>query len=105
MRTRFALISPLLCVAALAACVSEDGPPPLDPSTPMTTRHLNTSLDCADFHRNADGTWTATKDVTITSPNGPATLASGTSFREGSYVMGVDVAFALKRECATSSPP
>lgn len=89
-----------LLASALTACVTEQGPPPaLDPSTPMTTRHLNTSMDCSEWQRNPDGSWTAAKDVTLATPNGQTTVASGTSFRPGSYLMGVDVAYALKREC------
>jgi hypothetical protein len=89
-----------LTTALLAACATEaPSPPVLDPSTPMSTRHLNTSLECGDFQRNADGTWTSIHDVTLASPNGPVPVASGTSFREGSFFMGVDVAWALKQEC------
>jgi hypothetical protein len=67
----------------------------------MTSRRLNTSLDCADFHRNGGGSWTSTQDVTLATPNGPTTVPAGTTFSVGSYLMGVDVADALNRECGS----
>ncbi|HZP12215.1 MAG TPA: hypothetical protein VFB36_07320 [Nevskiaceae bacterium] len=98
MSSRLALVLPLF--AALTACVTEEGPPPRNPGEPMTSRHLNTSMECSEWQRNADGSWTAVKDVVIAAPNGPAPVASGTSFRQGSYYEGVDVAYALRQECA-----
>jgi hypothetical protein len=91
--------STLVAAMLLAACAAEQGPPPRDPGEPMTSRHLNTSMECAEWQRNADGTWTAIKDVPLATPNGPTEIPAGTSVREGTYTMGVDVAYALKREC------
>jgi hypothetical protein len=88
----------LTATIALAGCAAE-GPPVLDPSTPMTTRTLNTSLDCADFQQNADGSWSPVHDVIVATPNGPVTAHPDTQFREGGYFMGRDVGWALNRDC------
>jgi hypothetical protein len=96
---RIAINSALVVTALLSGCASEGPPPALEPGTPMSSRHLNTSLDCADFRRNGGGSWTSTKDVTLTTPNGPTAVPAGTTFSVGSYLMGVDVAYALDREC------
>ena len=112
-----ATIATLLLAIFATACVTEEGPPPTamdggsaargrmpelprNPGEPMTSRHLNTSMECGEWQRNADGSWTAAKDVVLATPNGPAPVAGGTSFREGSFYEGVDVAYALRQECA-----
>ena len=86
-------------ISLLAACATEYGPP-RDPGEPMTSRHLNTSMECSEWRHNADGSWTTVKDVPLATPNGgPIQLPAGTSVREGTFIHGVDVGYALKVEC------
>ena len=93
---RLVLASSLL----LGACASEDvTPPPIDPNTPMTIRTLNTSLNCADFERKPDGSWSPVRDTKVIGPNGPYTVGPTENFRAGEYNQGVDVAYGLNRLC------
>lgn len=76
----------------LAGCASDA------PST-LTSARLNTAPPCADFQRNADGSWLAANDTSVTGMHGPVPVAKGTTVRPGEYLMGVDVAWGLDRFC------
>lgn len=56
----------------------------------------NVPLTCADFQRNADGSWSPLHPVTI---NGVTMGGPGVQFREGVSFGGVDLAAALNKQC------
>ncbi len=99
MRTHHCLL--LVASLLLAACASEvsydPGPPP---PGGYTTRKLNTSLECGDFQRNADGSWSTVRETIVASLHGPYTVGPGRVFKPGESFMGVDVAAGLRQECS-----
>jgi len=58
-----------------------------------------TKLNCADFRRHEDGSWSPTHEVTIRYPNGLVSLAAGVSFPAGGTYMGMPFARMLDEEC------
>ena len=58
-------------------------------------------IDCRKFRKNADGSWSATEQMTIAGPNGNVQIGPGVSFNPGVAFSGVDLAATLNRECST----
>jgi hypothetical protein len=54
---------------------------------------------CSAFRKNADGSWTCIKPVTLQGPNGKVGIGAGASFARGSLFMGLDVAAWLDQNC------
>lgn len=54
---------------------------------------------CADFHRNADGSWTPNRPLALRTERGTISLQPGTSLRAGTAFNGVDFASALDQNC------
>ena len=50
------------------------------------------------FRRNADGSWSCIRDVTLNGPNGRMQVLAGTTFPRGRLFMGVDVAGFLEAQ-------
>ena len=57
------------------------------------------TLNCIDFHRNPDGSWSTVRTVTITTRSGQVTLKPGISLRPGISFSDVDVAAQLDTQC------
>lgn len=58
-------------------------------------------VQCADFQRHADGSWTPRGNVTLDLPNGHVELPPDRVFTiGGAPLMGVDFAAMLEQYCA-----
>jgi len=57
------------------------------------------TIPCNAFQKNPDGSWSPTRQVTISGPNGQGTMNPGVSFRPGVAFMGIDMATALEQQC------
>jgi hypothetical protein len=88
-----AKIQLLVAGVALAALVFASGA--ADGASMPPPRTLN----CVDFHRNADGSWSTVRAVTITTRSGQVTLKPGISLRPGISFSDVDVAAQLDAQC------
>ena len=94
-----------LCVASVlvfqpAFAQPANDAPPMS-SAPMMMMQTGAKsppppVNCADFHHNADGSWSPTHDVTV---NG-VTVGPDATFADGVTVAGFDVAAALDKQCA-----
>jgi len=56
-------------------------------------------LSCADFQRNADGSWTTRHAAPVELPGGNATIASGALLPATGTYMGVQFGFLLDQQC------
>ena len=59
-------------------------------------------VDCANFRRNSDGSWTPIRSVRIVGPRGPFTIAPDESFglSSDSNIYGTRIAETLNRHCS-----
>jgi hypothetical protein len=65
-----------------------------------TTAHAQ-QLDCADFVRNPDGSWSPARQMTIPNLNGGrVSMGPGVTFKEGAKFVGVDLGAILDRQCS-----
>jgi len=74
---------------------AETAPPAQGPAP------LSKGFPCDAFVKNADGSWTPTRDVNIVMPNGGdvLTVGSAVSFHPGKEIRGLDVAALLEQQC------
>jgi hypothetical protein len=63
------------------------------------------SLNCSDFHRNPEGTWTAVRPVTISGPSGSASFGAYAFFPPGAKFVGLDVGNTLEDKCLSRRSP
>jgi hypothetical protein len=56
------------------------------------------------FKRNADGSWSCIRDVTLNGPSGRIQVLAGTTFHRGKIFMGVDLASFLETQSGSSAP-
>lgn len=56
-------------------------------------------LNCADYQRNPDGSWTPVRQVTINYPNGIVVLGTNVSFPAHGTYMGLELAPMLDQQC------
>jgi len=57
------------------------------------------------FQRNADGSWSCVRDVTLNGPGGRIQVPAGKRFHRGTVFMGVDLAGFLEEQAAAATPP
>jgi hypothetical protein len=57
------------------------------------------TFPCDAFAKNADGSWTPTREVTFRGPNGQFAMRPGVSFRPEVACSGMDLAAVLERLC------
>jgi len=59
------------------------------------------TVPCESFHKNDNGSWSPTRQVTITSPDGSmrVTLGPGASFGSGVRFAGIDLYTLLEQNC------
>ena len=57
-------------------------------------------MSCSLFHHNADGSWNATRSMTLKPASGPIPLKPKFRFRTGTLFAGFDLAAALDGACA-----
>ena len=57
------------------------------------------------FRRNADGSWSCIRDVTLNGPGGRIQVTAGKTFHRGMIFMGVDLAGFLDRQARGAAPP
>ena len=75
-------------------------PPPPGPGPKWLPPPLGPTLSCSDFKRNADGTWSATHQMTITAGGQSNTLWPTAHFGSvGFYISGVDIAPIVDKQC------
>jgi hypothetical protein len=55
------------------------------------------------FRRNADGSWSCIRDVTLNGPSGRIQVLAGTTFHRGKTFMGVDLASFLEEQTWSSA--
>jgi hypothetical protein len=63
--------------------------------TPLVAHAQSRQLTCADFVRNANGSWSPLVPVTI----GGVTMGPGVAFTPGVMFSGVDLAALLEKNC------
>jgi len=85
-----ALVAVLGCVA-LPGVEAQLTQPPLAPP--------QQSVPCDAFHKNDNGTWSPTRQVTITSQNGSISLSPGVSFGPGVQFAGINLYVLLEQNC------
>ncbi len=56
-------------------------------------------MSCSLFHANADGSWNATKAMTLQPAAGPIALKPSFKFKPGTLFAGFDLADALNKSC------
>jgi hypothetical protein len=56
------------------------------------------------FRRNADGSWSCIRNVTLNGPSGRIQVTEGSTFRRGMTFMGIDLAGFLDAQ-ARPGPP
>ncbi len=59
-------------------------------------------LNCVDFRRNINGSWTAINSGTLTGPSGDVRYFLGELLRPGLLEGGVDISGLLERRCHLS---
>jgi hypothetical protein len=57
------------------------------------------------FNRNADGSWSCIRDVTLHGPGGRIQVPAGKVFQRGMSYMGVDLAGFLEAQARSRIPP
>jgi hypothetical protein len=57
------------------------------------------SLACDAFIKNADGSWTAMRNVAVAAGGGAFNIRQGSNFRPGAAFMGLDLVAQLEQEC------
>jgi hypothetical protein len=57
------------------------------------------ALTCADFHKNADGTWSPNHDIII----GSARITASASYKKGQVIGGLPLVDALEESCVRPS--
>ena len=57
------------------------------------------------FQRNADGSWSCIRDVTLNGPGGRIQVPAGKTFHRGTSFMGVDLARFLEGKVLDAVPP
>ena len=57
------------------------------------------------FQRNADGSWSCIRDVTLNGPGGRIQVPAGKTFQRGMMFMGVDLARFLEGQARGGTPP
>jgi len=90
--TRFLLATMLLAVPSLAS--AQQAPAPAAPGP------NDYEMSCKLFHHNADGSWNATRPMTLQPAGGPIPLKPSFKFRAGMLFAGFDFAAALDKDCA-----
>ncbi len=90
--TRFLLATMLLAVPSLAS--AQQAPAPAAPGP------NDYEMSCKLFHHNADGSWNATRAMTLQPAGGPIPLKPSFKFRAGMLFAGFDFAAALDKDCA-----
>lgn len=56
------------------------------------------------FQRNADGSWSCIRDVTLNGPGGRIQVPAGKTFQRGMMFMGVDLARFLEGQARGGTP-
>lgn len=56
-------------------------------------------MSCALFHHNADGSWNATRAMTLQPAAGPIPLKPSFKFKPGTQFAGFDLAAELDKAC------
>lgn len=90
--TRFLLASLLLAVPSLAS--AQQAPAPAAPGP------NDYEMSCSLFHHNADGSWNATRPMTLETASGRIPLKPSFKFRTRTLFAGFDFAAALDKDCA-----
>jgi hypothetical protein len=80
-----------LIVAALLAAASVQ---------PLLAQSQPPGIPCDAFRKTQDGGWTALRDLSIRTRNGPIVLRPGSSFREGDRLNDIDLGKILKGRCS-----
>jgi hypothetical protein len=70
-----------------------------DTSFPPPAYARRTGVECADFQRRPDASWSAVQSVTFPGPNGPVVIDAGATFRPGQIAGGYDLGAMLQRAC------
>jgi hypothetical protein len=92
---RWVALAALLCLAAPAVRAQPGGlPAPLGPS-----------LSCADFTKNADGTWSVTHKATLASNGASGTVWPTTHLAPGLCIAGVNVGLIVSQQCGGPTGP
>ncbi|MGI3901417.1 MAG: hypothetical protein ACRYGP_22320 [Janthinobacterium lividum] len=92
----------LLPVAASAQQAAPAAPPPAAAEPAASAEPAGKDvydMPCTLFHANADGSWNATKAMTLQPAAGPIALKPNFKFKPGTLFAGFDLAAALDKSC------
>lgn len=90
--SRIAIMSVACFAVAVSAGFAQTAPPQPVSRGSAAAQPLN----CADFTRNADGSWSPRRMVSMKG----FTISPGVSFTEGVTINGIDLAKQLNSQCA-----
>ena len=93
MRCRSAMV--LVAIALATACLSTGAQP------------QDGGMACDAFIKNADGSWTAMRNVAVPGGGRIFNVRQGANFRPGAAFMGLDLVGQLEKDCpsAAAAPP
>ena len=66
-------------------------------------RAQDVAMPCEAFIRNADGSWTAMRDVPVSGMGRKLVLRQGSALRPGAAILSVDFATLLEQQCSSVS--
>lgn len=94
-------MSYLRCFGTAALLVASQALAETDPA-PQGPGMLSKRFPCDAFVKNADGSWTPTRDVNIELPDRSViTVGSAASFTPGKATLGPDVGSVIEQECGS----
>ena len=85
-------------ILVLPSLASAQGAPPAAPAVASPARDVY-DMSCSLFHHNADGSWNATRAMTLRPAAGPIPLKTSFRFKRGTLFAGFDLASALDKSC------
>ena len=94
--TRMFLAAALLLLPGAA---SAQQAAPAAPAAPVPAGRDVYDMPCAMFHANDDGSWNATKAMTLQPAGGPIPLKPSFKFKPGTLFAGFDLAAELDKAC------
>ena len=85
----------ILALFAASQAMAETAPAPAAGPGPLAKR-----IPCEAFKKQADGSWTPTRDVNVLLPDGSViTVGSAVSFKAGDPLRDFDLGAVLDQEC------
>jgi len=88
-----------LALLTLAACADNGRKPPPPAVAPQSAASLLLRVDCADWKRNSDGSWTTRRPTPVDGP-GSLVISQTNVLNDIVVIRGRDLALDLDQTCA-----